>query len=145
MPNAQGCQDGIKWIFDIDPSKISKQQKNVVWMVNPGFHIRTNRKVGAFYNGGSMGIFFVFCPIQLKFCSWLYKKRWHTSWKFQFEKTSNKKVTNKKPLTILYEMNSKNVVKRKGSRQSMKLFHVSINQETHTKLFELFDLQNMKD
>ena len=34
------------------------------------------------------------------------KKRWHTSWKFQFEKTSNKKVIAKKPLTNLYEMNS---------------------------------------
>ena len=34
---------------------------------------------------------FVFCRIKLKFCFWLYKKRWHTSWKFQLEITSNKK------------------------------------------------------
>ena len=53
-----------------------------------------------------MGKFLIFCRIQLKFCSWLYKKRWHTSWKFQLEKTSNKKVIDKKPLTNLYEMNS---------------------------------------
>ena len=59
-------------------------------------------KVGDFY----MGKFLILCRIQLKFCSWLYKKRWHTSWKFQLEKTSNKKVTAKKPLTNLYEMNS---------------------------------------
>ena len=54
-----------------------------------------------------MGKFLIFCRIQLKFCSWLYKKRWHTSWKFQFEKTSNTKVITKKPLTNLYEMNSR--------------------------------------
>ena len=54
-----------------------------------------------------MGEIFVFCRIQLKFRFWLYKKRWHTSWKFQSEKkTSNKKVITKKPLTNLYEMNS---------------------------------------
>ena len=53
-----------------------------------------------------MGKFLIFCRIQLKFCSWLYKKCYHTSWKFQFEKTSNKKVITKKPLTNLYEMNS---------------------------------------
>ena len=40
---------------------------------------------------GSMGKIFVFCRIQLKFHFWLYKKRWHTPWKFQFEKTRNKK------------------------------------------------------
>ena len=50
--------------------------------------------------------FLIFCWIKLKFCSWLYKKRWHTLWKFQFEKTSNKTVIAKKPLTNLYEMNS---------------------------------------
>jgi len=47
MQNDQGCHDGIKRILNIDPSKISKRQKNVVWTVNPGyppksgFHIRT--------------------------------------------------------------------------------------------------------
>ena len=35
-----------------------------------------------------------------------HKKRWHTSWKFQLEITSNKKAIAKKPLTNLYEMNS---------------------------------------
>ena len=44
---------------------------------------------------GSVGKFFVFCRIKLKFHFWLYKKRWHTSWKFQFEKTSNTKVFDK--------------------------------------------------
>ena len=53
-----------------------------------------------------MGKFFVFCRIKLKFCSWLYIKRWHTSWTFQLEITSNKQVIAKKPLTNLYEMNS---------------------------------------
>ena len=56
-----------------------------------------------------MGKIFVFCLIKLNFCSWLYKKRWtwHTSWKFQLEITSNKKVITKIPLTNLYEMNSR--------------------------------------
>ena len=53
-----------------------------------------------------MGKIFVFCRIKLKLCSWLYKKRWHTSWKFQLKITSYKKVIAKKPLTNLYEMNS---------------------------------------
>ena len=44
-----------------------------------------------------MGKFIIFCRIQLKFRFWLYKKRWHTS----------RKCTTKKPLTNLYEMNSK--------------------------------------
>ena len=61
---------------------------------------------GAIFLIGSMGKIFVFCRIRLKFCSWLYKKRWHTSWKLQFEKTSNKQVIAKMPLTNLYEMNS---------------------------------------
>ena len=49
--------------------------------------------------------FFVFHRMKLIFRFWLYKKRWHTSWKFQVEKTSNEKVIAKKPLTNLYEMN----------------------------------------
>jgi len=53
-----------------------------------------------------MGKIFVFRRIKLKFSSWLYKKRWHTSWKFQLEIRSNKKVIAKKRLTNLYEMNS---------------------------------------
>ena len=58
------------------------------------------------YNGGLWGKFFVFCRIKLKFRFWLYKKRWHTSWKFKLDKPRNKKVITKKPLTNLYEMNS---------------------------------------
>ena len=53
-----------------------------------------------------MGKIFVFCRIQVKFRFWSYKKRWHTSWKFQLVITSNKKVIAKKPLTKVYEMNS---------------------------------------
>jgi len=53
-----------------------------------------------------MGKIFVFCRIKLKFRFWLYKKCWRTSWKFQLEIRSNKKVISKKPLTNLYEMNS---------------------------------------
>ena len=43
-------------------------------------------------------------PTEIHF--WLHKKRWHTSWKFQLELRSNKKVIAKKRLTNLYEMNS---------------------------------------
>ena len=32
-----------------------------------------------------------FCRIKLKFRIWLYKKRWHTSWKFQLKIRSNTK------------------------------------------------------
>ena len=60
----------------------------------------------AIFIWGSMGKFLIFCRILLKFCSWLYKKRRHTSQKFQLEITSNKKVIAEKPLTNLYEMNS---------------------------------------
>ena len=49
---------------------------------------------------------FSFFPIQMKFGFWPYKKRWYTSWKFQLEIRSNKKVIAKKPLTNLYGMNS---------------------------------------
>ena len=62
--------------------------------------------MGDIYNGCLWEKYFVFCRIKLKFCFWLYKKIWHTSWKFQLEITSNKKVIAKKPLTNLYEMNS---------------------------------------
>ena len=52
--------------------------------------------------------FLIFCWIQLKFRFWLYKKNvepLHES--FSSKKTSNQKVVAKKPLTNLYEMNSK--------------------------------------
>ena len=51
--------------------------------------------------------FIFFDWIQLKFCFWLYKKRWHTSWKFQLEIRSYENIIAKKPLTNLYEMNSR--------------------------------------
>ena len=44
-----------------------------------------------------IGKIFVFCRIKLKVCSWLYKKLWHTLWKFQLEITSNKRNIAKKP------------------------------------------------
>ena len=53
---------------------------------------------------GSMGKLFVFCRIQLKFRLWSYKKRWHISWKFQFELKRNIKVIAQKPLTNVYEI-----------------------------------------
>ena len=46
-----------------------------------------------------MGKFLIFWRIQLKFRFWLYKKRRHTSWKFQLEITSKKKLLPK----ILWE------------------------------------------
>ena len=42
-----------------------------------------------------MGKFIIFWWIQLKFRFWLYKKRWHTSWKFQLEISSNKMLSPK--------------------------------------------------
>ena len=42
-----------------------------------------------------MGKFLIFCRIQLKFRFRLYKKRVHTFWKFQLEKTSKKKISPK--------------------------------------------------
>ena len=80
---------------------------NIVHFCNVMSIDMTLQKLAIFYNWGSMGKIFIFCRIQLKFCFWLYKKRWHTSWKFQLEITSNKKVIAKKPLTNLYEMNSR--------------------------------------
>jgi len=44
MQNAQGCQDGINRILNTNPSKISKQQKNVVWTVNPGYRVYISTK-----------------------------------------------------------------------------------------------------
>ena len=43
-----------------------------------------------------MGKFLIFSRIKLKFRFWLYKKRSHTSWKFQLEKTSNKTINHQK-------------------------------------------------
>ena len=72
--------------------------------------------------------FFVFRQIKLKFCSWLYKKRWHTLCKFQLEIRSNKKVIAKKPLTNLYEMNSRPLLKWIKLKQIVSCFKSSIEQ-----------------
>ena len=56
---------------------------------------------------GSMGKFLIVCRIQLKFCFWLHKKHWHTSWQFQLEIRSNKKVITRNHFTNLFEMNSR--------------------------------------
>ena len=53
--------------------------------------------------GGSMGKILFFVGSNWNFVPG-YKKRWHTSWKFQLEITSNKKVITKKPLPNLLEM-----------------------------------------
>ena len=44
---------------------------------------------------GPMGKILISCRIQLKFRSWFFKKRWHKSWKFQFEKQVIKKLSPK--------------------------------------------------
>ena len=66
----------------------------------------TLQKRAIFIMGGQWGNFSFFVGSSWNFVPGYIKRRWHTSWKFQFEKTSNKKVTAKKPLTNLYEMNS---------------------------------------
>ena len=60
-------------------------------------------KVGGFYNWGIWGK-------SLSFIGSSCKKLWHTSWKFQLEIRSNKTCVAKKPLTNLYEMNSKTLL-----------------------------------
>ena len=63
--------------------------------------------MGDFYNGGLWGKSLSFVGSGWNFVPGYIKKHWHTSWKFQLEIKSNKKVIPKKPLTNLYEMNSK--------------------------------------
>ena len=84
-----------------------------------------------------MGKFHIFCPIQLKFRFWLYKKRWHRSWKFQLEITSNKKVIAKKPLTNLYEMNSNSFSLGHGTDSSYKLIEIE-HPSKHWFMFWLY-------
>ena len=50
--------------------------------------------------------FHFFVGSSWNFVSDCIKKRWHTSWKFQLEIRSNKKVIAKKRFTNLYEINS---------------------------------------
>ena len=77
------------------------------------------------------GEIFVFCRIKLHFYSWLYKKHWHTSWKFQLQITRNKKVIAKKPLTNLYEMNSR--WKKYQNQLMMHLFENHHKEEMRKK------------
>ena len=79
-----------------------------------------------------MGKFLIFCQIQLKFGFRLYKKRWHTSWKFQLEKTSNKKVIAKKPMTNLYEMNS-SIATFESFRRTQKTIDEEFPIDSHCK------------
>ena len=60
---------------------------------------------GQFYNEGLWGNSLSFVGSSWNFVPVCIKND-YTPWKFQFEKTSNKKVIAKKPLTNLYEMNS---------------------------------------
>ena len=46
--------------------------------------------VGDFYNGGLWRHFSFFVISSWNFVPGIYKKRWHTSWKFQLEITSKK-------------------------------------------------------
>ena len=63
--------------------------------------------MGNFYNGGLCGKSLSFVGSSWNFVLGYIKKRWHTSWKFQLEIKSNKKVIAKKSLTNIYEMNSR--------------------------------------
>jgi len=53
---------------------------------------------------------------------WLHKKRWNTSWKFQFQKASNKTGIAKKYLTNLYEMNSSFSGRSKADSPNAQVF-----------------------
>ena len=67
--------------------------------------------MGEFYNGDLWGFFLIFCQIQLKFHFLPHKKIWHISCKFQLGKRNDKNVITKKPLTNLFEMNSKTILR----------------------------------
>ena len=81
--------------FPIDP-----HQKNRQLFLCHVWHDVT--KVGDFYNRGLWGKSLSFVG-----WSWNFVSAWHTPWKFQLEITSSKKDIAKKPLTNLYEMNSR--------------------------------------
>ena len=53
-------------------------------------------RCGRFLQRGSIGKFFVFCRIQLKFRFWLHKRCWPISWKFPLKIKSNKKSYHQK-------------------------------------------------
>ena len=74
---------------------------------NGGLYRHDVTKVGDFNNGGLWGNFSFFVGSNWNFVPGYIKKRWHTSWKFQLEITSNKKkIIAKKPSTNLYEINN---------------------------------------
>ena len=75
--------------------------------------------------------------IKLKFCFWLYKIRWHTSWKFQLEITCNIKVIAKKPLTKLYEMNSKPMMTWKRNIRGLSIKYVDFSH--NSVIFQYFE------
>ena len=58
-------------------------------------------------DGGLWGNSLSFVGSSWNFVPGYIEKHGHTSWKFQLEITGNKKVIAKKPLTNLYEMNSR--------------------------------------
>ena len=74
-----------------------------------------------------MGKFFVFRHIKLKFRSWLYKKRWHTLWKFQLEITRNKKSYRQKAFDKLI-WNSRSLINQlHSSYVTVMVLHVSLS------------------
>ena len=66
---------------------------------------------------------FLLDPTEIGF--WPYKKRRLTPWKFKLEITSNKKSYAKKPLTNLYEMNSRGNVGKMDTLSSSHVLSVS--------------------
>ena len=68
--------------------------------------------------------------MKLKFRLWLYKKTLTHIWKLQLEITSDKKVIAKKPLTTLYEMNSRKTLiappKAEVSQMMSHIIHVRV-------------------
>ena len=67
----------------------------------------TLQKWAIFIMGVYGGNYLSFVGSSWNFVPGYNKKRWHTLWKFQLEITSNTKVIAKKPLTNLFEMNSR--------------------------------------
>jgi len=80
------------------------RNENFMMCVNV-FYITRNKichdvTIVGYFRRGVYGEISYFCRIQLQFRFWVYKKCWHTPWKFQLEIIrSNKKVIAKKRLT----------------------------------------------
>jgi len=88
--------------FQLDPTKNEKFPHRPQLLKSPTF-VTWRYKSGRFLYWGSMGKFFVFRRIKLKFCSWWYKKCWHTLWKFQLEIISNKQEGHEGPGSLTWE------------------------------------------